>query len=74
MRLGNLVMLKMSMLVFLVVTTCGFAGIYQRDRGTYCLYLHPEDAGSMVFTTKKTSIDIISDTCKIIDSISIRSK
>jgi hypothetical protein len=46
-------MVKMSMLVFWVVMSCGLVGRYQRFRGTYCWYL-PTDPHSIVM--QKTNI------------------
>jgi hypothetical protein len=47
MRFDVLTAVKMSMLVFWVVTPCGLVGRYQRFGGTYCLYLQDwsEDGG-----------------------------
>jgi hypothetical protein len=50
------------MLVFWVETPCELVDIYQRFRRTYCLYLQPEDGGSIGlylhgFTTQKTNIE-----------------
>jgi hypothetical protein len=51
MRSVVLTAVKMSMLVFWVVTPCGLVGRYQRFRGTYCLllqgFLSPSSAPKM---------------------------
>jgi hypothetical protein len=39
MRFEVFTVLKMSMMVFWVVTPCGLAGAYQRFEGTYHLHL-----------------------------------
>jgi hypothetical protein len=41
MRFNILTAVKISMLVFWVVTPCGLVGRYHRFRGTYCLSLQP---------------------------------
>jgi hypothetical protein len=41
MRFEVLTAVKMSILVFWVVTQCGLVGRYQRFGGTYCLHLQP---------------------------------
>jgi hypothetical protein len=44
-RFQVLTAVKMPMLIFWVVTLCGFAGRYHRFGGTYC----SEDGGNMFF-------------------------
>jgi hypothetical protein len=48
--------LKMSMLVFCVVTTCGLVHKYHSFGGIYCLHFSPEDGGSMFL--RNVAIDL----------------
>jgi hypothetical protein len=47
MRYEVLTAVKMAMLVFWVVTSCGLGNRYQRFGETYCLHFSPEDGDSM---------------------------
>jgi hypothetical protein len=60
MRFEVLTAVKMSMLLFWIVTPCGLVGRYQGFGGTYCFHLQGWylPAGPHGISTQKTKIDL----------------